>query len=414
MKRSQRGAVRVGIIWMVSTLVLFFVALFLAYTAYDAAALKEQEAQAALAKLSEGEERWRGDTKFSSELSAVTGWYDEQAATPRTNLEALNAEFKELKDALGAGPDVRDLRSLAAFAKNEYQSRGRALTGKDDEVNQTKQKALQTEQALRDSLKEKDTQIENLRRQLTDQTDAATQKQSEYEKRVADLRGQVNQLDADVRKSKADAEAADRKHADEVASWETRAKVQGSKLAFLKEPETTDAKVLATSKDLGLGWIDIGANNRLARGTRFRVTSSRPGAVGIKGWAEVINVEPKRAEVRFTEVADPFDPIVPGDLLYNPLFDPTGQRYAVLVGRFSGKFNEKQLKDLLAQMGITVQDKLDVNTDYLVVGGEMFADADGNPVETPIQPSDLPVYKDAEARGVQITPIKDLAGYFAF
>ena len=38
MKRSQRGAVRVSIVWMVVTLVMFFVALFIAYTAFDAKA----------------------------------------------------------------------------------------------------------------------------------------------------------------------------------------------------------------------------------------------------------------------------------------------------------------------------------------------------------------------------------------
>lgn len=414
MKRSQRGAVRVSIVWLVSVLVLFFVALFLAYSAYDAAAKKELEAQEALAKFSEGEKRWQAETKGITDISQVVGWYDQQAPTPRTNLEALNTEFKELKEALGAGPDVRDLRSLAAFAKTEYQNRGRTISSKDEEIDQNKVKANQAEQALRDSIKEKDTQLEQLRRELSDQTEAASSKQSDYEKRITELRDQVSQLDADLRESKAVTESADRKHADEVAAWETRAKVQGSKLAFLDEPEARDAKVIAVSKDLDLGWIDIGANNRLARGTRFRVVSGRPGATGVKAWAEVVGVEPQRAEVRFLEIADALDPVVAGDQLYNPLYDPKGQRYALLVGRFSGRYNEKELKELLGQMGIQVQDKLDVNTDYLVVGGEMYTDSDGNPVETPIQPSDLPEYKDAEGQGVQIVPLKDLRGYFAF
>ncbi len=36
------------------------------------------------------------------------------------------------------------------------------------------------------------------------------------------------------------------------------------------------------------------------------------------------------------------------------------------------------------------------------------------PVETPIQPSDLPVYKEAVAQGVQIVLLKDLRNYFRF
>jgi hypothetical protein len=58
--------------------------------------------------------------------------------------------------------------------------------------------------------------------------------------------------------------------------------------------------------------------------------------------------------------------------------------------------------------------KLDNSTDYLIVGGEMFVDQDGNALPEPMQPSDMPVYKDAEGLGVQITPIKDLRSYFKF
>jgi hypothetical protein len=88
--------------------------------------------------------------------------------------------------------------------------------------------------------------------------------------------------------------------------------------------------------------------------------------------ATVTNVEDRRAEVRFTEVADPYNPPVPGDVIYNPLYDPSGERTAVLAGRFSGQFNEAELKVLLSQMGITVQDKLTLDTDYLIVGSELY------------------------------------------
>jgi len=44
----------------------------------------------------------------------------------------------------------------------------------------------------------------------------------------------------------------------------------------------------------------------------------------------------------------------------------------------------------------------------------MYTDENGQPVETPIQPSELSVYKDAVAQGVQIVLVKDLRQYFTF
>lgn len=106
----------------------------------------------------------------------------------------------------------------------------------------------------------------------------------------------------------------------------------GKSLAFLKEPESKDGQVLSVSEHLALGWIDIGADERLARGTRFRVVSGKIGAQKLKGWAEVTEVKPTMAEVSFSEIVDRFDPIVEGDVIFNPIYDPKGERTAVLCG----------------------------------------------------------------------------------
>jgi hypothetical protein len=65
-------------------------------------------------------------------------------------------------------------------------------------------------------------------------------------------------------------------------------------------------------------------------------------------------------------------------------------------------------------MNISVNPKLDYNTDYLIVGSELYIDEEGNPLETPLQPSELAIYKDAVANGVQIVSIKQLREYFKF
>jgi shikimate dehydrogenase len=71
------------------------------------------------------------------------------------------------------------------------------------------------------------------------------------------------------------------------------------------------------------------------------------------------------------------------DIVYNPVYDPKSERYAILLGRFSGTWNKGELSALLAELNITVQDHLDKTTDYVIVGGELYADEDGEPLEEP-------------------------------
>ena len=145
----------------------------------------------------------------------------------------------------------------------------------------------------------------------------------------------------------------------------------------------------------------------------FEVRSGRPGDENVKGLAEVTNVKGDSAEVRFTSVSDRFSPPVKGDVISNRLYDPFGGRNAVLAGRFSGSFNEKDLAALLAKMGIQVQSKVDKTTHFLIVGSEVWSDPEtGEPLAEPLQVSDLPEYKQAESLGVQIVPLQDIRDYF--
>ena len=101
-----------------------------------------------------------------------------------------------------------------------------------------------------------------------------------------------------------------------------------------------------------------------------------------------------------------------GDVIYNPLYDPRGGRNAVLVGRFSGTYNQAELEALLSEINISIQSKLDKTTDFLIAGSEIYADENGDPLEEPMQPSETAVYKEAEAMGVQIVPVKIVRDFF--
>lgn len=415
MKRSQRGAARVSVTWLVVFLVLFFVAVGFGYMGYEAETRATADAEAARKAAAEATTRDQESLDQLLELSKVVGWYDAAAAVPRTEVATMKSGFEEFRQAFpDMGPDVTTLANALPKARDAFLARGREIGTLRDATSALESEKTSIESSLRTALADKDRELANLQRQITDDANNAAQRQTELETRLASLNQQRNELDAQLREARNQAEAASRQFESDRASFETRTNAAMSKLKFLAEPENPDARVVSVSNDLALGYIDIGAQQRLARGMRFRVVSGSVGSNKLKAYAEVMDVKPGRAEVRFYDIVDRFDPVVANDVVYNPLFDPTGQRDAVLCGRFSGMFNEAELKILLGNMNIRVNDKLDYNTDYLIVGSELYIDADGNPLETPLQPNELAVYKDAVANGVQIVSIKQLREYFKF
>ena len=346
-------------------------------------------------------------------LSQRVGFYDVAGATPRSTPDAVTAALDALRGTFpDMGPEVDDLAKALPVIQAAYAARGQEIETLKSSIDTLKSEKTTMEQSLRDALVQKEGENAKLQKQIADDSANATQKQTELETRIATLGTQRNDLDAELRQLRGETADLERKHAEARQTWETRTNAVTQSLRFLDEPEKPDGEVLAVSKDLGLGWIDIGAEQRLAIGTRFSIVSGSLGSETVKASAEVTKVTPTSAEVRFVSVEDPFNPVVPGDRVFNPLYDPYGERHAVLAGRFTGQFDEAKLRVLLKNMGITVQDKLDFNTDYLIVGSDLWTDEEGNQLEEPLSPTELPVYKDAEASGVQIVSIKTLSTYF--
>lgn len=411
---ARRGAARVSIAWLITMVVLFFVALLFAYVGLDGQARAEKAEEAALAERQVADDRLTVESKALSDLSRAVGFYDTTTATPRSNLDAIAAALAQFKVTFSdIKEDGKTLADVLPRAEAAYIARGRELTTVRDQKNTLDSEKATLQASLQEALRQKDQQIGDLQRQLNDQSANAAQKQTELENRIAALNTQRNELDAELRSARAAGAEAVRTLQNELTTLQVRLAAQGDKLRFLAEGESPDGEILAVSKDLGLGYINLGAKQRLAVGTSFSVVSGKVGADRVKAMATVTKVEAGRAEVVFSAVSDRFNPPVAGDVVYNPLYDPRGQRNAVLAGRFAGQWNEAQLKALLSEMGITVQEELGLDTDYLIVGSELYADPEtGEPLEESMPVSELAVYKDAEAKGVLILPIRDLRNYF--
>ncbi len=412
--RTRAGSARISIVWMIAMIVLALISMVLAYFANEEKTAAEAEASAARKAAQEADERTIADGQAVVDISRALGFYDETAARPRSNDKAVVTALAELKATFGLGQEVKNLADALPLVQRAYnESQRAAQDAKAAEELALKEKSA-SESAKDEVIGQKDSMVANLTKEKADELATAAARQTELEQRVASITQTRDQFSAESQKLKSDLDQALRSFEDERSAFAARMKNMAESLKFLEQPEAKDASILTVSSNLPYGWIDIGANQRLAVGTRFHVVSGRAGSKVTKAWAEVTRTEADKSEVTFFDLTDRFDPPVPGDFLFNPAYDPVGERHAVLAGRFSGLYSEAELKVLLERLNIKVQNKLDVNTDYLIVGSELYVDEEGNAVEAPIQVADLAVYKNAEAQGVLILPVKDLYAYFKY
>ncbi len=414
MMSATRGAARVSVVWFISIIVLFLVAVAFGYISQDEAANARQSEEAARRAQAEADQLFEQEAAAVRELSRVVGWYDREAV-PRSTPALITAALAELRSTFtDIDGGVNDLERALPHTVRMYNARVTELGQMRARVTQLESELSTERQGRQADVRAKDQQIAALRSQLADQERSASDREADLSRRLTTANNQVSSLDADARRLRQEIEGLRRSHGQEVATFRSRVDEMGRKLTFMQPDrrDQPDGRVLAVSALTGSAWIDIGANQRVARGMRFRVESAGDRNRRVKAMGEVVEVEAARARIVLFDVADSFDPVQTGDVVINPVFDPTGERRAILVGRFSGAYGEKELRALLGRMGVSVQERLDLTTDFLIVGGEIFTDEFGEPLEEPLQPSELPVFREAEAMGVQIVPIQRVREYF--
>jgi hypothetical protein len=417
MTLSNRGAARVGVVWLVVVGVLMLVAItFAAVTqsdlskARDALAQANADKEAAVAQV-EAANTTRRD------LTQLLGWYDRESADPAADLATARKYFDEtLKPKFGTDLDAdKDLEGALSKVIDAYDQRGQQLGELQRRVESLVSEAQAAQAAVAAIQQEKDKTIDELQSQLADEQQKAASRQQELEERLATQQKLVADRDSELRSLRDEKEAAERGWNREKSVFEARVAslTDTAKFASPEFAGNPDGVVLEVSGRLPLAWIDIGASQRLTAGTRFRVQGGPAGNRRDKAWAEVTRVESNRAEVAISDLADPFDPVVKGDVVVNPLYDPKGQRNAVLAGRFSGLYGKTELVALLKGIGVNVQEKLDYTTHFLIVGSELYNDPVTNePLDEPLPPTELPVYKEALANQVKIVPLQDIRAFF--
>jgi hypothetical protein len=404
MNGSNSGVARVSVVWIVVAGVIALCGLAFAFMAQSETAAEREKRIAGEQAATDAATVRDQEIAARRAVSGVLGFSEGSEDGKSSSLEQAQAAFVALRDTFkDIGDEDTSVQLILPKIQAAYSQELRKIQELEQQISTLEGELEAAKASAAQVASDKDGQIAQLRQEVGDEKKNASQREAELQDRLDSAVAQLNERDADLRQAKADAQQEIRRREQEILGLKTRTTELAKTTAFLKDPFANypDGSVIQVSETLPLGWIDLGSRNRLSRGTRFRIESGTVGARRQKGWAEVTRVDDTRAEVAFSGLVDRFDPIVAGDVLINPIYDPSGERNAVLVGRFSGRFNKEALTHLLAGMGVTVQPKLDLTTHFLVVGSEILADPEtGEPLEEPIQASDLPVYKDAEARAI--------------
>lgn len=207
----------------------------------------------------------------------------------------------------------------------------------------------------------------------------------EREGQINDLTGQITQLREEAEQKRKDAEQQIATLDDQVMKLATILVDVREKEAKLFEQDPSalirdmDGKILEAVPAAGIAYVSVGRRDRVVQGLTFEVypPSGRINADGSgKGTVEVISVGPDTAECRITRY-DVADPIVPGDLINNIVYDRRQTTRFVAIGGFdlngdgvADEGGEDVISALITDWGGTVAAEVDATTNFVVIGAQ--------------------------------------------
>jgi NAD-dependent DNA ligase len=191
--------------------------------------------------------------------------------------------------------------------------------------------------------------------------------EKEYDDRRQQLRAQIETLQQEVEAARKKARAENKEKDDRVAELEERVRQITRQLDPGNRSLKSDGQLIASAASDGYVVIDRGHQQNLRNGTTFQVWTRRAGRVVRKGVIQVINVEQELSTCRVIAELDPNDPLLPGDQLHNPVYDPDKKITFTIRGEFK-RFSSEEMARLITDAGASVDGQLTTGTDYLVAG----------------------------------------------
>jgi len=263
------------------------------------------------------------------------------------------------------------IASVAELESQTMQDVSR-LVGESAVHTQAITKAMQDEAKKYKQVSE---DAKNRRLELKQEEDRALALERDFDKRRFETREQIEALSKELEVVKRDARNANTIADQRIGELDDRIGQLTQQRELNNRELRSDGQVLASRATDGYVVIDRGQQNNLRKGTRFVIFNRRGGKLVTKGSVEVIETEARMATARVLEERDANDPIIPGDHLHNPVYNPSDVKVFVLKGDFA-KFSAEELTRFITDSGAKVEKDLTTATDYLVAGDRAQAALD--------------------------------------
>jgi hypothetical protein len=137
-----------------------------------------------------------------------------------------------------------------------------------------------------------------------------------------------------------------------------------------------DGRIVSVGEEGTVAYGDLGKKDSVILGMTFSIFSrSEIGKEKPQPKAEgrIVKIMEKSCEVRLYNIRSD-NPVIPGDILVNPVYDRERRLRFVLIGKIdiegSGADQSEQLKGLVQKFGGRVEEEVTPPVDYLIVGDE--------------------------------------------
>ena len=441
--RESQGLQIALILFVMVTVVLAITTFVLYYKISGENGYKAQVATANTAKAAA--EKTRGNYAAGYELVkhtlGQTKLNDVELDGERRKLEAgggdIWTEVKEIEDqyqkdmaAYGAGLD-EDQLNYTALPRNLIET----IYARSDAVVAVEAREAKLRQDTANELQIAATNVANAEKARDDAVKTANDLRTAYEADRArflakqqELITQVNDLNT---QAKADVESAARQVQslkNELSLVNNTVADLAAKLDRVRNPsyEAPDGRVSWVNHANSVVWINLGLADGVRRQTTFSVINrdeTRLQDAQPKGSIEIVRVIDRHlSEARITDETLN-DPILPGDLIHSPTFEPGRPVHFAIVGVIDvdgDKKSDRQLVlNLIAASGGVIDAEVDeegkrtgaisVQTDYLILG-----ERPTEKTSQGLRDAYTLILDEAERFGIESMPVAKLLTYMGY
>ncbi len=408
----ESGAVHVHVFW----LIFFFLIAAAGWAAFmvqsDARAAAESDWAGAIENEKKALDRIDELAQETAAISQVVGFRDPDDALSNTVRTVIEGQIQNLRDAhptivTEEKTTLQDILPsfVAAFDQQRQLVTAREgdITNREGQITSLEASRDQIQTDLQQQIRDKDSQLQAANAR-------ADQQERDLQARIDDLRQREQQLEGEVTNLKAEHATQVEEMTSNVRDRDARIAGQAAKLRILYPEDKPDGAVIDADPRTMTAFVDIGRRDGAQEGLRF--TAYHIGKGGVrepKGTVKVSEVFDTYSKAIIETPQDRFEPMGKGDILVNPLFDRDRSKIFVFVGRFPGRYNQEQLKLMIAAAGGEVRTEVGADTDFLIVGE--VGDPTLEEGEAQIDPTQTQEYQKALRYGVQILSANDVIRY---